>query len=303
MIVVTGAAGFIGSVLARALKDAGHNDLVLVDDAERNPQCLDLWKLEEWLKENSKKVDFVFHIGGNSSTVVFDKSVFDKYNVDYSKMVWNFCTENKVPLIYASSAATYGDGSGGYSDDHVSIASLKPLNPYGQYKHDFDLWALSQTKTPPSWAGLKFFNVYGPNEYHKGRMASVVLHSFNQIKEHGKVKLFKYGEQKRDFVYAKDIAEVCIFLMKNKPSSGIYNVGTGQARTFKELAEAVFTALDKKPEIEYVDIPEDIKDKYQSFTEAKIGKLRLAGYSKPFTPLEDGVKDYVLNHLLPKKHF
>ena len=314
MIIVTGAAGFIGSVLARALNDGGHADLVLVDDFsdpakkknwenKKYAELVDLWKFEDWLSANSSKVSFIFHLGANSSTVVFDKKIFDRHNLDYSKMLWNFATGNKIPMVYASSAATYGSGENGYSDDHATLASLKPLNPYGQSKHNFDLWVLSQKKTPPFWAGLKFFNAYGPNEYHKRRMASVVLHSFNQIQQNGKVRLFKYGEQKRDFVYAKDIADVCIFFMENKPSSGIYNVGTGQARTFKELAEAVFSALGKKSEIEYIDIPEDIKDKYQSFTEANISKLRLAGYSKPFTSLENGVNDYVINYLVPRKYF
>jgi ADP-L-glycero-D-manno-heptose 6-epimerase len=231
-------------------------------------------------------------------------------NINYSKEIWNLCANNRIPLVYASSAATYGLGEYGYKDDHEIIEKLKPLNPYGESKNEFDKWVLKQNHTPPFWAGLKFFNVYGPNEYHKGRMASVIFHAFNQIQEKGQVKLFrshnpnyKDGEQLRDFVYVKDVTEVCMFLMKEKPASGIYNLGSGKARTFLDLAKNTFYALGKEPNIEFIDTPMDIRDKYQYFTEADMNKLINAGYNKAFTSLEDGVKDYVQNYLLPKKYF
>jgi ADP-L-glycero-D-manno-heptose 6-epimerase len=211
--------------------------------------------------------------------------------------------------VYASSGATYGEGDLGYSDDHELPFKLKPLNPYGESKNDFDKWALSQEKKPYFWAGLKFFNVYGPNEYHKGRMASVVFHAFNQIQASGGMKLFrshrpdfKDGEQLRDFVYVKDVCSVCLFLMEHRSNSGIYNLGSGKARTFLDLARATFKALGKEEKIEFVDTPADIRDKYQYFTEARMEKLRSIGYDKPFTSLEEGVEDYVGNFLLGKDH-
>jgi ADP-L-glycero-D-manno-heptose 6-epimerase len=201
-------------------------------------------------------------------------------------------------------------GEHGYHDDHELVEKLKPLNPYGESKNEFDKWVLKQTSFPPFWAGLKFFNVYGPNEYHKGRMASVIFHAFYQIKETGKVKLFrshhpqfKDGEQLRDFIYVKDVVDVIHFLMEQKPPSGLYNVGTGKARTFLDLAKSTFSALDLKPKIELIDTPADIRDKYQYFTEADMSKLRKAGYKKPFTTLEKGIDDYVKNYLLPEKYF
>ena len=223
--------------------------------------------------------------------------------------MWNRCSDYQIPLIYASSAATYGLGEFGYNDDHEVVNKLVPLNPYGESKNDFDIWALSSKKQPPIWAGLKFFNVYGPNEYHKGRMASVMLHAFGQIKETGKVKLFKShnpkfkdGEQLRDFVYVKDVVDVILFMMKEKPTSGLYNLGTGKARSFVDLARATFAALELEPNIEFIDTPEDIRDKYQYFTEANMDKLRSVGYEKEFTSLEIGVDDYVKNYLMTNKY-
>ncbi len=212
--------------------------------------------------------------------------------------------EHRIPLVYASSAATYGAGELGYADSHDLPFELKPLNPYGVSKNEFDKWALKQEDQPPFWAGLKFFNVYGPNEYHKERMASVIFHSFNQIKRDGVVKLFKShrpdfadGQQLRDFVYVKDVLKVCYWLMEHRPASGLYNLGTGKARSFADLVKATFTGLDLPARIEYIDMPEDIRDKYQYFTEAKMEKLRAAGYKNAFYSLEEGVVDYVRNYL------
>lgn len=314
MIVITGAAGFIGSQLARGLNEEGIFDLVLVDDfsvedKKRNYQDLKYKSLverdsfENWLQKNTD-VEIIYHLGARTDTTEFNKEIFQKLNVDYSKMVWNWCVKNEVPLVYASSAATYGGGEHGYKDDHSIIPKLKPLNPYGDSKQEFDLWVLEQSQTPPHWYGLKFFNVYGPGEYHKGRMASVVYHAYHQIKNNGEMKLFrshnpqyKDGEQLRDFIYVKDIVNVCQFLHNQQPENGIYNLGTGQARTFIDLVKSTFTALGLQPNISFIDTPEDIRDKYQYFTEADMDKLIAAGYSDGFSSLEDGVNDYVINYL------
>ena len=320
MIIVTGAAGFIGSCLVSKLNQSGRTDLILVDDFTKTEKEANLKdksfsaKIErnvfnDWLKENANQVEFIFHIGARTDTTEFNKEIFDELNVNYTKMIWNFCVENNVPLVYASSAATYGLGEFGYDDNHEVIPSLKPLNPYGDSKNDFDIWALQQDKKPPFWAGLKFFNVYGPNEYHKGRMASVIFHTFNQINMNGGMKLFrshnpnyKDGCQLRDFVYVKDVVNVCLFLMTDKPTSGIYNLGSGKARTFLDLATNTFNALDKSVNIEFIDTPIDIRDKYQYFTEANMHKLISEGYKTPFHTLEEGVKDYVENYLVPHKY-
>ena len=321
MIVLTGAAGFIGSVILGYLNGKGLNDIVIADDfskrekednykGKKYAEAVDRDDLFRWFDQNARKIDFVLHIGARTDTTEFDMQVFEILNIEYSKQIWNRCTEQQIPLIYASSAATYGLGELGYSDNHEVVEKLKPLNPYGISKNEFDKWVLKQEKQPPFWAGLKFFNVYGPNEYHKGRMASVILHAFYQINETGKVKLFrshnpefKDGEQLRDFVYVKDLADVIGFLMENRPASGLYNLGTGKARTFLDLAKATFNAMDKEPDIKFIDTPEDIRDKYQYFTQADMTKLRKAGYTKPFTSLEDGVTDYVRNYLLPGKYY
>jgi ADP-L-glycero-D-manno-heptose 6-epimerase len=320
MIIVTGAAGFIGSCLVSKLNQSGRTDLILVDDFTKTEKEANLKdksfraKIERnvfnhWLKENANQVEFIFHIGARTDTTEFNKEIFDELNVNYTKMIWNFCVENNVPLVYASSAATYGLGEFGYDDKHEVIPNLKPLNPYGDSKNDFDIWALQQDKKPPFWAGLKFFNVYGPNEYHKGRMASVIFHTFNQINMNGGMKLFrshnpnyKDGCQLRDFVYVKDVVNVCLFLMTDKPTSGIYNLGSGKARTFLDLATNTFNALDKSVNIEFIDTPIDIRDKYQYFTEANMHKLISEGYKTPFHTLEEGVKDYVENYLVPHKY-
>lgn len=320
MIVVTGAAGFISSCLVAKLNEQGLHDLILVDDfsnEEKNKNItgkkykllIERSKFLEWFDENSSQVKFVYHLGARTDTTEFDKSIFDELNVRYSKAIWNSCTKGQIPMVYASSAATYGLGEWGYDDNHQVVEKLKPLNPYGESKNDFDKWALSQTKTPPFWAGLKFFNVYGPNEYHKGRMASVIFHAFNQISQNKKMKLFrshnpdyKDGEQLRDFIYVKDLVDVCFFLMENEVPNGLYNLGTGKARTFYDLGVSTFNAMDIPVSIDFVDTPIDIRDKYQYFTEANMGKLRAAGYNQDFTTLEDGVKDYVQNYLKETKY-
>jgi len=320
-IVVTGAAGFIGSCLVGFLNQHGFENIIIVDDFSRKdklPNHSDkkfTHKVErevffEWLTKNQPSVDFVFHIGARTDTTEFDYKIHEHLNVDYSQKIWNYCAENQIPLIYASSAATYGAGELGYNDDHDIVSKLTPLNPYGVSKNEFDKWALEQDHQPPFWAGLKFFNVYGPNEYHKARMASVIWHSFNQIKKDGEVKLFKShrpdfkdGQQLRDFVYVKDVLKVCYWLMENKPASGIYNLGTGKARSFEDLVKATFAGLDKEAKIVFIDMPEDIRDKYQYFTEANMNKLEEAGYHEEFYSLENGINDYVRNYLAVENYY
>lgn len=321
MIVVTGAAGFIGSCLLSRLNKEGIEDVVIVDDFSKTEKAanyqtkkykgaIDRSEFIHWFGEHAKEINFVFHIGARTDTTEFNKSIFDELNVNYSKAIWKICTNYSIPLIYASSAATYGLGEQGYVDDESKITLLKPLNPYGDSKNEFDIWVLQQKQTPPYWYGFKFFNVYGPNEFHKARMASVIFHSFNQINEKGFVKLFrshhpKYtdGGQLRDFVYVKDLVDVLFFTYQNKMKSGIYNLGSGKARTFLDLANATFKALNKQPEIEFIDTPIDIRDNYQYFTEANMGKLLAQGYRKPFTSLEEGVKDYVQHYLANKAYY
>lgn len=316
MIVVTGAAGFIASFLVGHLNELGHHDLILVDDFSRADKNLNLSnkkylkkidreEFPTWLQNTSEEINIVFHLGARTDTTEMSVELFDKLNLNYSKEIWRICAEKSIPLVYASSAATYGGGEFGYEDNHDVIPQLKPLNPYGESKNDFDIWVLKQKQTPPFWAGLKFFNVYGPNEYHKGRMASVIFHTYNQIKEKGKMNLFrshnpnyKDGGQLRDFIYVKDVASVCEYLMVSKPASAIYNLGSGKARTFLDLATLTFKALNLEPNIDFIDTPIDIRDKYQYFTEANMSKLVNSGYKKPFHSLEEGVYDYVQNYLI-----
>ncbi len=344
-IVVTGAAGFIGSCLVGFLNEHGFNNLILVDEFNREDKLPNLdhknfaHKVEReefftWLHKEKPSIDFFFHIGARTDTTEFDYAIHQRLNVEYSKEVWNYCTIQQIPLVYASSAATYGAGEQGYMDNHEVVHSLKPLNPYGLSKNEFDKWVLHQVNHPPFWAGLKFFNVYGPNEYHKGRMASVIFHSFNQIKKDGVVKLFKshrpdfeHGKQLRDFIYVKDVLAVCYWMMEHaladeqyfpgekqhmdaqwegkKPAvaSGLYNLGTGQARTFEDLVTATFAGLDKKANIQFIDMPEDIRDTYQYFTQADMKKLADAGYINRFHTLEEGVDDYVRNYLATGSYY
>lgn len=321
MIIVTGAAGFIGSCLVSKLNQEGFFDIVIVDDFSDSQKMKNLEGKQyskkihrddfiSWLKENQRLIQFVFHMGARTDTTEMNKAIFDVLNLDYTKALWNTCVEYGLPLVYASSAATYGLGEFGYEDNEQLIPKLKPLNPYGDSKNDFDKWAIQQERKPYFWVGLKFFNVYGPNEYHKGRMASVIFHAHNQLKEKGIVKLFrshnpsyKDGEQLRDFVYVKDVVEVCYFLLQHRKNSGIYNLGSGKARTFLDLVKNTFKAEHKPENIEFIDTPIDIRDKYQYFTEANMNKLKSIGYEKSFRSLEEGVNDYVQNYLSKKEYY
>ena len=324
-IVVTGTAGFIGSVTVQYLNEQGFSQLLLVDDfgveAKRNN-----WEKKHFLKIIERQafleqlptldytIDAIIHLGARTDTTEFNYAIHEALNVQYSKALWLYATEKQIPFIYASSAATYGNGENGYEDNHEILDKLEPLNPYGISKNEFDKWAIAQKNQPPNWAGLKFFNVYGPNESHKSRMASVIFHAFNQIKETGLVKLFKShnpsfkdGEQLRDFVYVKDVVKVIEWMLNEmlsnswgKEKNGLYNLGTGKARSFYDLAANVFIAQGLAPNIEFIDMPLDIRDKYQYFTEANMSKLRAAGYTQPFYTLEAGVGDYVKNYLVPQ---
>ena len=321
MIIVTGAAGFIGSVLVGKLNSLDKLNLILVDDFsndEKNKnlynkqftQQIDRSEFLNWFMNNAESVAEFYHIGARTDTTEFNVEIFNELNLNYTKQLWNICADNSIPFVYASSAATYGMGEFGFEDNHDIINDLVPLNPYGESKNDFDKWAIKQKSDPPFWAGFKFFNVYGPNEFHKSRMASVIFHAVNQISVTNGMKLFKShnpkykdGEQLRDFVYVKDVVEVLAFMMESKKQSGIYNLGSGKARTFKDLVEATFTAMNIKSNISYIATPIDIRDKYQYFTEADMQKLKTVGYKKSFTNLEDGVKDYVQNYLIDKKYY
>ncbi|GAB3938915.1 ADP-glyceromanno-heptose 6-epimerase [Larkinella terrae] len=320
MIIVTGATGFIGSCLISRLNQENFNAIIAVDDFSREDKLanlegkrilerVDREEFFDWLDGNYHEIEFLFHIGARTDTTEFDRSIFEHLNVEYSKKIWQKCIEYQIPLVYASSAATYGLGELGYDDNESLIPQLKPLNPYGESKNEFDNWVLEQERHPFFWAGLKFFNVYGPNEYHKSRMASVIYHAFCQIQQKGSMKLFRShnpnfadGEQMRDFIYVKDVVDVFVFLMHHRRNSGIYNLGSGKARTFLDLANNTFRAMDITSQIEFVDTPEDIRDKYQYYTQATMSKLRSIGYSQHFKSLEEGIEDYVKNYLTPGKY-
>lgn len=314
MIIITGAAGFIGSCLVRELNRLGIYELVLVDDfvstrASKKINNLQgkKWatqvqreQLFDWLKKKNPHIEMVFHLGARTDTTEQNWQLLETLNLNYSKQLWQWCAEKGVPFLYASSAATYGDGSHGYSDHHSHLPQLQPLNPYARSKHLFDLWALQQKLQPPHWWGIKFFNVFGPNEYHKEHMASVVFHGYHQIRKTGKIRLFKshrpdcpHGEQQRDFIYIKDTLNIILFFWIRRPPSGIYNAGTGQPHSFNQLAHALFKAMKIPPQIEYFDMPQHLRNQYQYYTCANISKLQQAGYTHPFTSLEVAVLDYV----------
>ena len=319
MIIVTGAAGFIGSCLIQKLNDLKFRYIIAVDDfsnSEKNRNLegkaimerVDRKDLFGWLEKNNREVEFFFHIGARTDTTEFDTTIFDELNLDYSKKVWQACVAYQIPLVYASSAATYGLGELGYDDNESLIPSLKPLNPYGDSKNDFDIWALQQEKKPFFFAGLKFFNVYGPNEFHKGRMASVIWHAYRQIQANGSLKLFKShrddfkdGEQMRDFLYVKDAVQMTLHLASQPLANGLYNLGSGQAHTWVQLARAIFSALGQQPNIEFVEMPEHLKSKYQYYTCADIAKLLQSGYQQPLFSLADAVRDYVQGYLVGDK--
>jgi ADP-L-glycero-D-manno-heptose 6-epimerase len=321
MIIVTGAAGFIGSCLIGRLNRDNFNAIVAVDkfnDGGKNKNLegktimhrVDRDDFLSWLDQHYEEVEFVFHIGARTDTAEFDRSLLWQLNTTYTQDIWKKCISYQLPLVYASSAATYGMGELGYDDNEHIIPKLRPLNPYGESKNEFDKWALNQELKPFFWAGLKFFNVYGPNEFHKYRMASVIFHSFNHIKDTGSMNLFrshnpeyKDGEQMRDFIYVKDVVEACMFFLHHRKNSGIYNLGTGKARTFLDLTRAVFRAMGIKESISFIDTPADIRDKYQYFTEANMAKLRSIGFKHDFYSLEDGVEDYVKNHLIGNVYY
>ena len=320
MIVVTGGAGFIGSVLAAQLNDSGHADLVLVDRfgtggkwrniAKRDfSEIVTIEGLWPWLERCGDKVEAVFHLGANSATTANDADEIIATNLNYSVALWRWCTAHGKPLIYASSAATYGDGAQGFDDagDRAAFKRLRPMNLYGWSKHAFDLWAMrevEQGRAPPLWVGLKFFNVFGPNEYHKGDMMSLVAKNYDKIAAGETIRLFKShrpdyadGDQRRDFVYVKDCTAAMLWLWRQGRDNGVFNLGTGDARSFLDLVNAVGAACGRAPDIEFIDIPPAIRPSYQYFTEAKMGRLRAAGYNAPFTTLEDAVRDYVAAHL------
>jgi ADP-L-glycero-D-manno-heptose 6-epimerase len=316
MIIVTGANGFIGSCLIADLQDRGLTQLVAVDsvDRETRPEPLRKHKLTAFLhtdqlpdfleRQNPRTIQAVFHLGACSSTTETNMEFLRHNNTNYTALLFQFCTERQIPFIYASSAATYGAGGDGFDDEKPS-ESYTPLNPYGWSKLHFDIWALQQTETPPRWAGLKLFNVYGPNEYHKGAMSSVVYKAFEQIRDTGRLRLFRSynpqyadGLQMRDFVYVKDVTTWMIDIWQAPHFvSGIYNMGFGKARTWLDLAAATFASMNREMQIEWIEMPESVRTQYQYFTEAKMTKLMTQGLKPPSYSLEDGVRDYVQNYL------
>jgi ADP-L-glycero-D-manno-heptose 6-epimerase len=320
MILITGAAGFIGSYMVGKFNKYKVRDLLLCDDFSKsykkanliNKEFIELIEREELfdrLPIYSGKIEAVIHLGARTDTTSQDIAAFEHLNTGYSRRLWEYCTQEQVAFIYASSAATYGDGSLGFSDS-ISPEYLHPLNPYAVSKNEFDRFASVQTMTPPFWCGLKFFNVYGPNEYHKGRMASVIFHAFRQISDSGSLRLFRShntsfpdGGQMRDFIHVDDVCEYIWFIYKRQSYKGLLNMGTGKARSFNDLANAVFCAMDKVVRIEWIDTPEDIRNSYQYFTEADTRRLNSINYPRPVKSLEEGILSYVKNYLLEGKYF
>lgn len=321
MIIVTGGSGFIGSNLVAGLEEKGYGPIVICDrfgsgDKWRNLSLHALGefvpqnRLLEYVEKHAKDIEAVFHMGAVSSTTEIDVDLIVESNFKLPLDLWHICTEHKIRFIYASSAATYGDGERGFNDDldSESLSALKPLNPYGWSKHVFDRRAIAladRGEHPPQWAGFKFFNVYGPNEYHKGEQRSVAHQLFEQVSKSGIAHLFKSynddyedGGQKRDFVWVGDCVDILIWLYENPSVNGLFNAGSGEARTFNDLAGAVFKALDKPENIKYISMPETLKTKYQYFTQATMEKIKAAGYDQPMTSLEDGVAKYINDYLV-----
>ncbi len=320
MIVVTGAAGFIGSCLVRKLNQAGYHDIVVVD-AFNNPiknknlvgkiysHQVDRFAFFQWADNHKDDIQFIFHLGARTDTLETSETVFEELNLNYSKKIWKLCSEVKIPLVYASSAATYGDGKFGYVEDSDITQKLVPLNQYAKFKHQFDLWALNQISKPPVWTGLKFFNVFGPNEYHKDNMASMVYQTYLHIKKSGTAKLFKSyvdmydnGGQTRDFIYVKDVVDLCFRLLNSRKSHFLLNVGSGKEQNFNYLVKCVFRALGKPENIEYIDMPLAIRDKYQYSTKANLGKLN-GQFSIVTQNLDVAIKDYVSSYLEPARYY
>lgn len=317
MIVVTGGAGFIGSAIVWKLNQLGKTNIIIVDELSKDEKWKNLvgLKYEDFVNKLEfieqvlddvipYNVEAIVHMGANSSTTEKDADHLIDNNYNYTKELAKYCVEKHIRFIYASSAATYGDGVLGFNDDESKLESLRPLNMYGYSKQLFDLWA-KRNAISDRIVGIKYFNVYGPNEYHKGDMRSVVHKAFEQVRDAGKVRLFKSlnpkykdGEQMRDFVYVKDAVDMTLFFLDNPDINGIYNVGAGKARTWNDLVTSLFNAVGKPVNIEYIDLPNHLADKYQYFTEANLGKIKNAGYEKSTISLEDGVTDYVKNYLL-----
>lgn len=314
MIIVTGATGFIGSALVWEFNNRGATDILAVDVVrpEGRPGVLNRRTYSRFCTHTElwdvlaarPKVTAIVHMGACSSTTELNREYLRTINTEYTQRLFEWCTENKVPFVYASSGAVYGDGQQGF-DDQTDPRFFRPLNPYGESKLNFDIWALQQAKTPPLWMGLRFFNVYGPNEYYKQDMSSVVFKAFRQINVNSSLKLFKShnpqykdGEQLRDFIYVKDVTRwIAEIVFDKKGFSGIYNMGFGKARTWLALANSVFKELKQEPQIEWVDVPETLRPRYQYFTEAKMDRFLSMGFSRPQWSLEDGIKDYVTNYL------
>ena len=320
MIVVTGGAGFIGSALVHALNQRGYTDIGVVDIEDHPEKKNNLASLkfshlvspepflEQVLAGSLQGVDALFHLGACSSTTETDVDFLNRNNFQFTRHLARYCLDRGIRFVYASSAATYGNGEQGYLDDVSQLETLKPLNPYGQSKQDFDVWA-RQEGVLDRMVGLKYFNVFGPNEYHKADMRSMVLKGYEQIRDTGKIRLFKSyrneygdGQQVRDFIYVQDAVAMTLFFLDHPEINGLFNVGSGQARCWNNLAKAIFGALNREPVIEYIEMPDSIRDQYQYHTCAKIGKIRDAGYDRPTLSLEAAVSDYVNHYLIPGKH-